>query len=125
MQRKINTLLMIIALAASSLGYPGATQTWYQVLEVKSTASKQTDLFETKGTKWRIRWQKPTAEDHLTISVYDKNGAPIELISTNGATKDESYIHKPGTFYLKIIARCAYMRIPLKAATHSGVSGHP
>jgi hypothetical protein len=83
-------------------------QTWYQVLEVKSTASKQTDVFETKGTKWRIRWQKPTAEDHLTVYVYDKNGDPIEIVSTNKATQDESYLHKPGTFYLKINAGCAY-----------------
>ena len=88
-------------------GQSGA-KAWYQVLEVKGTASKQTDLFETKGSKWRIRWLKPAPDNHLSIYVYDKDGKPISSVLTQRTTNDESYIHQSGSFYLSINASDGY-----------------
>lgn len=97
----------LILLAATVCAQSG-TRAWYPVLEVKGTATKQTDLFETKGSKWRIRWQKPNAEDHLRIYVYNKDGSLATAIASKNATTDESYVHKPGTYYLAIGASSAY-----------------
>lgn len=49
---------MTIALAPSSLGYSGATQTWYQVFEAKRRVDKQTDLFQITASKWRVSWER-------------------------------------------------------------------
>lgn len=85
-----------------------STASWHSVLEVKGTASKQTDLFETTGSKWRIRWEKPSA-DSLNIYVYDQKGNPVDVISAKKTTSDESYIHKAGKFYLSISASREYV----------------
>jgi len=86
-----------------------STASWHSVLEIKGTASKQTDLFETSGSKWRIRWEKPSPEDQLNIYVYDQQGNPVNVISTQKTTNDESYFHKPGKFYLTISASHGYI----------------
>jgi hypothetical protein len=103
----LKTVLAIFLLAPSSYPQSGS-KSWYQVLEVKGTASKQTDLFETKGTKWRIRWQKTNPKDQLSIYVFAKDGSPESAIATQSEGADESYIHKSGTFYLNISASTAY-----------------
>jgi hypothetical protein len=106
--RKINTLLIAIALASSSLGYSPATQSWYQVLEVKGRVDKQTDLFEIKATKWRVSWQT-SGKGMLAIFVRTKDDAPVTSTSVEGSNSDETYIHHAGTFYLKILASQEYV----------------
>lgn len=92
----------------SSAGAQSGTRAWYQVLKVEGTATKQTDLFETKGTKWRIRWEKANPDDGLSIYVYDKDGTIITAIASKNTAKDESYMHKPGRYYLSIAATDSY-----------------
>lgn len=109
MTKRLTVLIFSGMMAAQmAFGYQSGTQGWYRVLEVKSTASKQTDLFETKGSKWRIRWQKPAPENLLHITVYDKDGRPLNVIATKDTTTDESYMHKAGKFYLSINASHSY-----------------
>lgn len=98
------TILLVLALLFPSP--ESGQQQWYQIVEIKGTGTKQTDVFETKGTKWRVRWEaKP--DDRLTIYVYDRNGELISAISSKNA-RDESYVHKPGKYYLAIAATEAY-----------------
>lgn len=108
MRHRLYSLIMIAALAPMTFAQSG-TKTWYQVLEVKGTASKQTDLFTIKGTKWRIKWQKPASDNSLRVTIYDKEGTPIDMILTKDSTNDESYIHKAGTYYLSISASNGYI----------------
>lgn len=107
MKLRLLKILLVGYLVIPAYSQSG-TRAWYQVLEVKGTATKQTDLFETKGTKWRVRWEKTKPEDHLSVYVYDKDGKPITAIQTQSATRDESYIHKPGKYYLAIGATTTY-----------------
>lgn len=86
----------------------GSVNAWSQVLEVKSTASKQTDVFSVNGSKWRIRWQKSEPESRLNIYVFAQDGSAVDAISTKNSKNDESYIHKAGSFYLRIDASTAY-----------------
>lgn len=86
-----------------------APLTWAPVLEVRGSASKQTDLFEIRGQKWRIRWQKPTPESHLSIYLRDKDGKTINIILSNEMTSDESYIHTRGLFSLETNATGPYI----------------
>jgi len=103
----LKTALAIFLLAASS--YPQSdSKSWHQVLEVKGSSTKQTDLFEIRGSKWRIRWQKPNADSSLYNYVYDKSGSPFDVVLAKGGA-DESYMHQPGTFYMKIAASDSYI----------------
>ncbi len=103
MKKLLSCLVLGLALMV-----PVYAQTWHQVLEVKGSANKQTDLFEIKGSKWRIKWQKPKPEDRLSIFIYDKDGQPVDVIAAKESTADESYVHKPGKFYLSITATDTY-----------------
>lgn len=107
MKRKLSSFVLISLLVPVIYAQSG-TKAWYQVLEVKGTANKQTDTFTTKGSKWRVRWQKPAPDNSLRVTVYDKEGTPIDMILTKDSTNDESYIHKAGTFYLGISASNGY-----------------
>lgn len=98
----------VILLLLSSAGAQSGTRAWYQVLKVEGTATKQTDLFETKGTKWRIRWEKAKPEDHLSVYVYDKDGKVVTAVQAQATTQDESYVHRAGKFYLAIGATTTY-----------------
>lgn len=108
MKLRLLQMFFVICLAILPVYPQSGTRAWVQVLEVKGSATKQTDLFETKGSKWRVRWEKPARENYLTITVYGKEGDPIDVISTKSTTNDESYIHKPGRFYLSINASDSY-----------------
>ena len=105
MLRKLQIAALILWLVMPA--YSDAT--WNRVLEVKGTATKQTDLFEVKGSKWRIRWQKAQPDETVDIYIYRKDGSAESTISTNKTTSDESYVHKSGTFYLQIVATTGYV----------------
>ena len=100
--------LMLIAMLLAVSAYAG---TWHKIMEVKGTASKQTDIFETVGSKWRIRWQKPASDSKLSITIYDTDGKAVDLIATKQSTEDESYVHKAGKFYLSLNASDGYVII--------------
>lgn len=100
--------LILVLILVSTAYAQSETKAWVQVLEVKGSATKQTDLFETKGSKWRVRWEKINPEDTLSVYVYDQDGKPVTAIASKKALKDESYIHKPGRYYLSIAATDSY-----------------
>lgn len=104
---KITRTILVLCLLSSAYAQSG-TKAWYQVLEVKGTANKQTDLFQTKGSKWRIKWVKPKPENRLTICIYDKEGKAVSVILTSMSTQDDSYVHKSGDYYLDIMASDEY-----------------
>lgn len=98
---------VVILLITPGVSHP-AQQKWVQVLEITGSATKQTDLFETRGAKWRVRWRKTNADESLSIYVYASDGGIIDVIATKKTLSDESYIHKAGTFYLKLNSSDSY-----------------
>ena len=108
MRQKCYVFVLIGAVILMASGYQSGSHGWVQVLEVKGSASKQTDRFEIKGGKWRIRWNK-TAESELSIYAYGKDETSYEAsVQTVKETEGESFVHKSGNFYLSILSTGNY-----------------
>lgn len=81
---------------------------WHRVVEVRGQGTKQTDTFQTKGSKWRFKWNVDH-EATIVIIVRDKDRKSIAVASGSGAQPDESYIHQAGEFYLDIASNGSFV----------------
>lgn len=91
------------ATTATSSSAIAAEKQWVLVKSWSGDGAKTTEQF-TVGAEWRLDWVNDGS--YLGVTVYDvRSDLPIELAAnTTQKGSDSTFLHKAGTYYLKVNA---------------------